>query len=108
MSFWFRCPKNILLVALAILTLDLACAWLPDTKSKFKKNDEHGVKFAVNYSWPDHLIILHQDDRSITIGGRNTVYNLSLEDLTENRNQVRLEFHCEFNMLCSSVYLSLT
>lgn len=85
-------------------------AWLPDTKSKLKLNDEHGIKFLANLSTSNYFTFLYQDDRFITIGSRyyyrlfishfhiyftiffffrrNTVYNLSLSDLSENRNQV--------------------
>lgn len=87
---WWSYFPSYLVIFLDVFTdVAFVLGWLPDTKSKLKLNEEHGIKFSGNYSLSDHLIILYQDDRSVTIGGRNTVYNLSLEDLTENKNQVR-------------------
>lgn len=76
-------------VVFAFLSLQIlqVVSWLPDTKSKLKLNDEHGLRFEANHSVSDHLTFLHQDDHFISIGARNTVYNLSLSDLTEHRSQ---------------------
>lgn len=81
--------KDIYLIILtyALITITLCHAWLPDTSSKIMNaiGNVTTVKFIGNSTFPDHFTILNQDDTSILLGGRNTVYNLSVFDFTERR-----------------------
>ena len=47
--------------------------------------------FLGNQTHKDHFKLLRTDGKSLLIGARNVVYNLSLDDLTENVEQV-----CQF------------
>ncbi|KOB74084.1 Semaphorin-1A [Operophtera brumata] len=53
--------------------------------------DETSEQFVGNATAPDHFRILDRDDFSLLVGGRNSVYNLSLYDLSENIDQ-RIEW----------------
>ncbi|CAB3240755.1 unnamed protein product [Arctia plantaginis] len=66
---------------------------MPDANARIhiKYGDETSEQFVGNATAPDHFRILDKDDFSIIVGGRNTVYNLSLYDLSENLEQ-RLEW----------------
>ena len=46
-------------------------------------------KFLGNQTHLDFFKLLRQDGTNLIIGARNVIYNISLEDLTENVNQVR-------------------
>ena len=48
--------------------------------------------FLGNQTHTDHFKLLNQDGNSLLIGARNVVYNISLEDLTENVEQ-RIEWN---------------
>jgi len=48
--------------------------------------------FFGNQTHTDHFKLLNQDGNSLLIGARNVVYNISLEDLTENLDQ-RIEWN---------------
>lgn len=62
-------------------------AWLPDASTKVINHVGQipSIKFIGNTTRPDHFIVLNQDDNSIILGGRNTVYNLSIHDLSEHK-----------------------
>lgn len=45
--------------------------------------------FLGNQTHNDHFKLLQSDGHSLLIGARNVVYNLSLSDLAENREQVK-------------------
>ena len=45
--------------------------------------------FVGNHTHNDHFKLLQSDGDSLLIGARNVVYNLSIADLEENREQVR-------------------
>ncbi|XP_013194201.2 semaphorin-1A [Amyelois transitella] len=76
-----------------VLLVSTAHAWMPDANARIelKYGDETSEQFVGNTTAPDHFRILDKDDFSIIVGGRNTVYNLSLYDLSENVEQ-RLEW----------------
>ena len=52
--------------------------------------------FLGNQTHKDHFKLLQMDGSSILIGARNVIYNLSIEDLSENAEQVSLnsQFVC--------------
>uniref|UniRef100_A0A2A4JYC6 Sema domain-containing protein n=1 Tax=Heliothis virescens TaxID=7102 RepID=A0A2A4JYC6_HELVI len=78
--------------AVLVLLASTAQAWMPDANARIHiKGDETSEQFLGNATAPDHFRILDKDDFSIIVGGRNTVYNLSLYDLSENVEQ-RLEW----------------
>ncbi|XP_004930153.1 semaphorin-1A [Bombyx mori] len=79
--------------AVLVLLASTAQAWMPDSNARIhvKYGDENSEQFVGNATAPDHFRILDRDDFSIIVGGRNTVYNLSLYDLSENVDQ-RLEW----------------
>lgn len=79
--------------ALLVFLASTAHAWMPDANARIhiKHGDETSEQFIGNSTAPDHFRILDKDDFSIIVGGRNTVYNLSLYDLSENIDQ-RLEW----------------
>uniref|UniRef100_A0A2H1VS45 SFRICE_005377 n=1 Tax=Spodoptera frugiperda TaxID=7108 RepID=A0A2H1VS45_SPOFR len=79
--------------AVLVLLASTAQAWMPDANARIhiKYGDETSEQFVGNATAPDHFRILDKDDFSIIVGGRNTVYNLSLYDLSENVEQ-RLEW----------------
>ena len=45
--------------------------------------------FLGNQTHKDHFKLLRSDGVNLLIGARNVVYNISLSDLKENREQVR-------------------
>jgi semaphorin 6 len=45
-------------------------------------------RFVGNATVHDHFKLLRRDGRSILIGARNVVYNVSLDTLRENTEQV--------------------
>ena len=45
--------------------------------------------FLGNQTHKDHFKLLQMDGSSLLIGARNVIYNLSINDLTENDDQVR-------------------
>ncbi|KAI8438582.1 hypothetical protein MSG28_011031 [Choristoneura fumiferana] len=79
--------------AVLVLLASTAQAWMPDANARIhiKYGDETSEQFVGNATAPDYFRILDKDDFSIIVGGRNTVYNLSLYDLSENLDQ-RLEW----------------
>ncbi|CAG9796562.1 unnamed protein product [Diatraea saccharalis] len=79
--------------AILVLLASTAQAWMPDANARIhvKYGDETSEQFVGNATAPDHFRILDKDNLSIIVGGRNTVYNLSLYDLSENVEQ-RLEW----------------
>ncbi|KAK9890331.1 hypothetical protein WA026_010429 [Henosepilachna vigintioctopunctata] len=68
-------------------------AWLPDNGSKLVNNLKQisSIRFTGNSSYPDHFVVLNQDDHSILLGGRNIFYNLSIYDFNE-RIESRIEW----------------
>ncbi|KAL0851129.1 hypothetical protein ABMA28_006995 [Loxostege sticticalis] len=79
--------------AVLVLLASTAQAWMPDSNARIhvKYGDETSEQFVGNSTAPHHFRILDKDNLSIIVGGRNTVYNLSLYDLSENVEQ-RLEW----------------
>lgn len=75
------------------LRCTLCNAWLPDTSSKLTNEFSQiaSTKFLGNATFPDYFIVLHQDENYILLGGRNNIYNLSIFDLTENKDS-RIEW----------------
>lgn len=49
--------------------------------------------FLGNQTHKDHFKLLQSDGISLLIGARNVIYNLSIFDLTENIDQVRIVLH---------------
>lgn len=95
-------------LAFLLLIFSLKCtqsyAWLPDTSSKLSNEfiQTASTKFVGNATYPDYFIVLHQDENYILLGGRNNVYNLSVFDLTENKDS-RIEWPSSeaHSQLCS-------
>ncbi|XP_050681279.1 semaphorin-1A-like [Leptidea sinapis] len=79
--------------AVLVLLASAAQAWMPDSNARIhvKYGDEISEQFVGNTSGPNHFRILDRDDFSILVGGRGTVYNISLYDLSENKEQ-RIEW----------------
>ncbi|KAL4712745.1 hypothetical protein ACJJTC_008042 [Scirpophaga incertulas] len=75
--------------AILVLLASTAQAWMPDANARIhvKYGDETSEQFVGNTTAPEHFRILDKDNLSIIVGGRNTVYNLSLYDLSENVEQ---------------------
>ncbi|XP_030032598.2 semaphorin-1A [Manduca sexta] len=75
--------------AVLVFLASTAQAWMPDSNARIhvKHGDETSEQFVGNATAPDHFRILDKDDFSILVGGRNTVYNLSLYNLNENVEQ---------------------
>ena len=46
-------------------------------------------RFLGNHTHTDYFKLLRQDGDSLVIGARNVIYNISIEGLVENREQVR-------------------
>ena len=55
--------------------------------------------FLGNQTHKDHFKLLQMDGSSLLIGARNVIYNLSLNDLSENAEQVTLS-----NAILMSIY----
>ncbi|XP_043209574.1 semaphorin-1A-like isoform X2 [Amphibalanus amphitrite] len=70
--------------------------WQEDlTPRRYVPLDERSMlRFAGNVSHKDHFRLLENDGSSLLIGARNIVFNISLTDLTERRDE-RLEWHSE-------------
>ncbi|KAB0801078.1 hypothetical protein PPYR_05432 [Photinus pyralis] len=64
-------------------------AWFPDTTTKVINDIKQisTITFLGNNSFPNHFTVLNQDTNSIILGGRNTVYNLSIYDFTERKDK---------------------
>ncbi|XP_052743584.1 semaphorin-1A [Bicyclus anynana] len=79
--------------AVLVLLASTAQAWMPDANARIhvKYGDETPEQFVGNTTGPNHFRVLDKDDFSILVGGRSTVYNLSLYDLSENVEQ-RIEW----------------
>lgn len=84
---------NLAILTHTLITITLCHGWLPDSTSKILNpiGNVTTYKFIGNSSFPDHFKILSQDDSSILLGGRNTVYNLSIFDFTE-RKELRFKW----------------
>lgn len=74
-------------ILILLIIIDLTYCWLPDTSTKLinNLNKIQSIKFLGNNTYPDYFTVLHQDDNSLLLGGRNTVYNLSIYDLSERK-----------------------
>lgn len=83
----FAAPTKILTLTLFQTAITICQAWLPDLSSKVSNSigEVTTKKFVGNTTFPDHFTILHQDESSILLGGRNTVYNLSIFDFSEQK-----------------------
>ncbi|XP_026319778.1 semaphorin-1A-like [Hyposmocoma kahamanoa] len=82
--------------AVLVFLVSTAQAWMPDTNARIHvKFDAEApdvfLGHAYNSTEERYLRILDKDDFSLIVGGRNTVYNLSLYDLSENVDQ-RIEW----------------
>lgn len=64
-------------------------AWFPDTTTKIINDIKQisTITFLGNNSFPNHFTVLNQDTNSIILGGRNSVYNLSIYDFTERKDK---------------------
>ncbi|EFA11605.1 semaphorin-1a [Tribolium castaneum] len=71
----------------SICLIALCHAWMPDSSSKLINHFKsvESKSFTGNATFPDHFIVLNQDETSILVGGRNRVYNLSIFDLSERK-----------------------
>ncbi|XP_065165255.1 semaphorin-1A-like isoform X2 [Atheta coriaria] len=95
-STWRRWTSDAALVSTLIMVALVALpvrAWLPDTSSKVISDIGQlpTIKFVGNASYPDHFIVLNQDEQTVLLGARNTVYNLSVYDFLE-RKESRIEW----------------
>lgn len=98
------CEELTLLSIVLMLRFTFCHAWLPDTSSKLTNDFGQiaSTKFMGNATFPDHFIVLNQDETSILLGGRNRVYNLSTYDLNEFKES-RIEWPSSeaHSQLCS-------
>ncbi|XP_043209579.1 semaphorin-1A-like isoform X3 [Amphibalanus amphitrite] len=88
-----RLPPLLLVVCL----LSSAAAWQEDLVARNPNttlDEESVLKFSGNLSHNDHFKLLERDGNSLLIGARNIVFNISLTDLTERRDE-RLEWHSD-------------
>ncbi|XP_037082709.1 semaphorin-1A-like isoform X1 [Pollicipes pollicipes] len=86
-----------LTAVLVVACLSVAGAfWQEDlTPRRYIPLDEGSMlKFSGNLSHKDHFRLLEKDGDSLLIGARNIVFNISLSDFTERREE-RLEWHSE-------------
>ncbi len=83
---------RVMAVVLAIMS-GASLAWQDNIKTKrFIILDPRNVaRFHGSQSHPDHFKLLETNGDSILVGARNIVYNLSLHDMSENRQQ-RIEW----------------
>jgi semaphorin 6 len=86
------------IAALCLVALQ-AAAWVHDVSPKLdiQLGEEQAQCFVCNKSYKNHFKLLEKDQNSLLVGARNTVYNISLRDLSEFREQ-RIEWHSK----CSS------
>ena len=72
-------------VFISMLITGFCYCWLPDTSTKMVNiiGQIKTLKFIGNSTYPDHFIVLHQDNISLILGGRNNIYNLSVFDFHE-------------------------
>ncbi|XP_071446030.1 semaphorin-1A-like isoform X2 [Hetaerina americana] len=74
-------------------------AWVEDVRTKMyvQLGEERVQRFLGNQSHKDHFKLLEKDQKSLLVGARNIVYNISLYDLTEFTDQhgasQRIEWH---------------
>ena len=78
----------------AILVQSAIGGWQDDIQPKrsITLGEEQVLRFHGNRSHSDHFKLLDMNGNSILIGARNIVYNLSLDEMTENREQ-RVEWY---------------
>jgi len=78
----------------AILVQSAVAGWQDDIQPKrsITLGEEQVLRFHGNRSHSDHFKLLDMNGNSILIGARNIVYNLSLNEMTENREQ-RVEWY---------------
>ncbi|XP_050313585.1 semaphorin-1A-like [Anthonomus grandis grandis] len=89
--FCFRLNEFSPVVFLLLYLTQILQAWLPDTSTKLKNPIEFPLEsFRGNSSRSDHFTILYQDDDTLLLGGRNRIYNLSI-----NNNQFSERRHSE-------------
>lgn len=76
------------LIGVLFIIIDLTNGWLPDTTTKLLNNINkiQSIRFVGNGSYPEFFTVLHKDDNTLLLGGRNTVYNLSIYDLSERKS----------------------
>ena len=48
-------------------------------------------RFLGNHTHTDYFKLLRQDGDSLVIGARNVIYNITIDGLVENREQVRIK-----------------
>lgn len=85
---FLQCSYAVVKIAIWSICLIALChAWLPDSSSKLINSFKsiESKSFTGNATFPDHFIVLNQDENSILVGGRNRIYNLSLFDLNERK-----------------------
>lgn len=77
-----------LLPIILIFLIKICHAWLPDTSTKLINSISkiNSISFKGNTSLIDHFTVLHQDDDTILLGGRNQIYNLSVFDFSERKH----------------------
>lgn len=87
-----------------ILLLKFSYAWLPDQRTRIinEIGQVNTTKFIGNASYTDHFRLLKVYGDTLILGGRNTVYNLSLINFYE-RKEYRFEWPSSeyHSQLCS-------
>lgn len=85
---------SVITALLAIISASSSLAWQDNIQPKrsIMLGTRNVVRFQGNQSHPDHFKLLETNGDSILVGARNIVYNLSLHDMAENRQQ-RIEWH---------------
>ncbi|KAJ8914769.1 hypothetical protein NQ315_013272, partial [Exocentrus adspersus] len=79
---------NVSPLFLVLYLIQISHGWLPDTSTKVINalSKIPSISFKGNSSFPDHFTVLHQDEKTILLGGRNLIYNLSLFDFSERKD----------------------
>ncbi|XP_043238137.1 semaphorin-1A-like isoform X1 [Amphibalanus amphitrite] len=80
--------------AVLVTLLTTTLAWQDDLVPlrTLPLDDEDVLRFRGNTSHSDHFKLLEKDGNSLLIGARNIVFNISLTDFTEHREE-RLEWY---------------
>lgn len=84
-SLYLVQSKSLLVILLYLIIC--CCGWMPDTYTKIVNGigKIKTTKFIGNSTHPDHFIVLYQDNVTVLLGGRNFIYNLSVFDFTERK-----------------------
>ncbi|XP_046657639.1 semaphorin-1A-like isoform X2 [Daphnia pulicaria] len=94
--------RSMSFLPLCYLIVAVSCCWTTPVGAGWQDDihprrsitlaPEQVQRFHGNHSHPDHFKLLETNGDSILVGARNIIYNLSLNEMTENRAQ-RVEWY---------------